>query len=78
MDQKTPNGPRLRLGGAPRGAQSTRARQEAQARPGGLRPPRVPREPPLCSINTQYSRKPRGVDENQFQPPQSPEPPDPI
>ena len=26
----------------------------------------------------QYSRNPRGVDENQFQPPQSPEPPDPI
>ena len=29
-------------GGAPRGAQPTRARQEAQARPGGLCPPRVP------------------------------------
>ena len=26
----------------------------------------------------QYSRNPRGVNENQFQPPQSPEPPDPI
>ena len=32
----------LRLGGAPRGQQPTRARQEAQARPGGLCPPRVP------------------------------------
>ena len=36
LDQKTPNGPRLRLGGAPRGAQPTRAR------PGGLCPRRVP------------------------------------
>ena len=39
-------------GGAPRGAQPTRARQEAQARSGGLCPPRVPPGPPLCSINT--------------------------
>ena len=38
LDQKTPNGPRLRLGGAPRRAQPTRTRQEAQARPGGLCP----------------------------------------
>ena len=29
-------------GGYPEGAQPTRARQEAQARPGGLCPPRVP------------------------------------
>ena len=29
-------------GGAPRGAQPTRVRQEAHARPGGLCPPRVP------------------------------------
>ena len=29
-------------GGAPRGAQPTRARQESQARPGGLCPPGVP------------------------------------
>ena len=29
-------------GGAPREAQPTRARQDAQARPGGLCPPRVP------------------------------------
>ena len=40
-------------GGAPRGAQITRARLEAQARPGGLCPPRLPPEPPLYSINTQ-------------------------
>ena len=32
-------------GGAPRGAQPTRARLGAQARPGGLYPPRVPPEP---------------------------------
>ena len=42
MGQKEHNGPWLRLGGAPRGAQPTRARQEAQARPGGLCPPWVP------------------------------------
>ena len=42
LDQKTPNGPWLRLGGALRRAQPTRARQEAQARPGGLCPPQVP------------------------------------
>ena len=30
------------LGGAPRRAKPTRARQEAQAHPGGLCPPRVP------------------------------------
>ena len=52
MDQKTPNGPRQLLGGAPRGAQPTRVRQKAQARPAGLCPPRVPPGPPLCSINT--------------------------
>ena len=45
-------------GGAPRGAQPTRARQEAQARPGGLCPPRVPPGPPLCSINTPKIQKP--------------------
>ena len=38
-------------GGAPRGAQPTRAPLEAQARPGGLCPPRVPPERPLYSIN---------------------------
>ena len=40
MDQKTPNGPRLRLGGAPRRAQPTRACLGLLARPGGLCPPR--------------------------------------
>ena len=40
MDQKTPNGLRLRLGGAPRCAQPTRARLGLLARPGGLCPPR--------------------------------------
>ena len=41
-DQKTSNGPKKHLGATPRGAQPTRARLEAQARPGGLCPPRVP------------------------------------
>ena len=45
-------------GGAPRGAQPTRVCQEAQARPGGLCPPRVPPGPPLCSINTPIFQKP--------------------
>ena len=52
LNQKEHNGPWLLLGGAPRRAQHTRARQEAQARPAGLCPPRVPPGPPLCSINT--------------------------
>ena len=56
LDQKTPNGPRLRLGGAPRGAQPTRARQEAQARPGGLCPPRVP--PQTASLLYKYPNIP--------------------
>ena len=51
-------------GGAPRGAQPTRARQEAQARPGGLCPPRVPPGPPLCSINTPIFPKPLGSQRN--------------
>src|SRR5215216_4994054 len=58
MDQKTPNGPRQHLRGAPRGAQPTRVRQEAQARPGGLCPPRDSPGPPLCSINTPIFQKP--------------------
>ena len=78
FDQKTSYGLEKRLGGAPRGAQPTRARQEAQACPGGLCPPRVPPGPPLCSINTPKYQNPRGVDEIFIQPPQSPEPPDPI
>ena len=44
--------------GAPMGAQPTRARLEAQARPGGLCPPRVPPKPPLCSVNTPIFQKP--------------------
>ena len=65
-------------GGAPRRAHPTRACQEAQARPGGLWPPRAPPTPPLCSINTPIFQKPRGVDENQFQLPHIPKTPDPI
>ena len=40
-----PEGPSWALvapGGVPRRGEPTRARQEAQARPGGLCPPRVP------------------------------------
>ena len=44
MGQKEHNGPWLHLGGVPRRGQPTRARQEAQARPGGLCPPRVPQD----------------------------------
>ena len=47
-------------GGCPEGAQPTLARLGAQARPGGLCPPRVPPEPPLCSINTPKIHKPQG------------------
>ena len=61
MDQKEPNGPELHLGGAPRGAQPTRARLGAQARPGGLCPPRWPPAPPVCSINTPIFQKPLGL-----------------
>ena len=42
LDQKEHNGLWLRLEGAPRRAQPTRACQEAQACPGGLCSPRVP------------------------------------
>ena len=38
LDQKEEVGPWLRLGGVPRRGQSTRVRQEAQARPGGVVP----------------------------------------
>ena len=41
MGQKEVDEPLLHLGGAPRGAQPTKVRQEALARPGGLCPPRV-------------------------------------
>ena len=53
-------GPWLHLGGVPRRGQPTRARQEAQARRGGLCPPRVASGPPLCSINTPKFQKPWG------------------
>ena len=43
-------------GGAPRGAQPTRA--HLGARPGGLGPPRWPPAPPLCSTNTPIFQKP--------------------
>ena len=58
--RRHPMGRRSAWGGAPRGAQPTRARQEAQARPSGLCPPRVPPGPPLCSINTLIFQKPQG------------------
>ena len=78
LDQKTSSGPKKYQGGGPRWAQDNWARLEAQARSGGLCRPRWPPAPPLCSINTQYSRNPSGVDKNQFQPPQVSETPDPI
>ena len=53
-----------RSGGHPRWAQPTRARQEAQARPGGLCPPWVPPGPPLCSINTPKIPEPQGSRRN--------------
>ena len=56
-----------------------------QGAPGGPGAPRwvVPtsvasRTASLLYKYPQYSRNPRGVDENQFQPPQVPEPPDQI
>ena len=48
------------LGGAPRGAQPTRARLGAEGRPGGLCPPRWPPVPPLRPINSQMFQKPSG------------------
>ena len=74
LDQKTPNGPRLRLGGAPRRAQPTRARQEALV---GCAHLRCPPDRLFALEIPQYSQNPRGVDEIFIQPPQSPEPPDP-
>ena len=58
LDQKTSSGPGKHLGGAPRGAQPTRARLEAQVRLGGLCLPQVPPKPPLYSINTSTFQKP--------------------
>ena len=45
-------------GGAPRGAQPTRARQAPLVRPGGLCPPLWPPAPPLCTINSQIFQNP--------------------
>lgn len=70
MDQKTPDGPEQLLGGAPRGAQPTRARLGAQACPGGLCPPRWPPAPPLCPINSQIFQKPSGNHILEVPPPQ--------
>ena len=58
LDQKISSGPRKHLRGAPRGAQPTGARREAQARPGGLCPPQWPPAPLLCSMNTPIFQKP--------------------
>src|SRR5215216_4742663 len=58
LDQKTQVGPKKYQRGAPRGAQPTWARLGAQARPGGLCPPRWPPAQPLCSINTPIFQKP--------------------
>ena len=58
--QNTQDGPEQHLGGAPRRAQPTRGRLGAQARPGGLCPPRWPPAPPLCTINSQIFRNPSG------------------
>ena len=57
MDQKTNSGTKKHLGGAPRGAQPTRAHQEAQACPGGLCPPRVP--PRTTSLLYKYPKNTR-------------------
>ena len=65
MDQKTNNGPKKHLGGAPRGAQPTRACQGPRAHPGGLCPPRWPPAPPLRPINSQIFQKPSGVNLDQ-------------
>ena len=51
-------------GGVLRWGQPIRAGQEAQARPGGLCPPRVPPGPPLCSINNPIFQKPYGSQRN--------------
>ena len=50
--RRHPMGQKRTCGGAPRGAQPTRARLGAQARPGGLCPPCWPPAPPLCETDT--------------------------
>ena len=61
MDQNIQDGPEQHLGSAPMGTQPTRARLGAQARPGGLCPPRWPPAPPLYPINSQILQKPLGL-----------------
>ena len=61
MDQKTSSGPEKHSGVAPRGAQPTRARLGAQARPGGLCPPRWPPAPHLYPKNSQIFQKTSGL-----------------
>ena len=58
LTKRIPVGQRIR--GSPRGAQPTCARLGAQARPGGLCPPRLPPGLPLYSINTPIFQKPYG------------------
>ena len=60
LAQKISSGPGTHLRGAPRRAQPTRECLGAQARPGGLCPPRWPPAPPLCSINSPIFQKPYG------------------
>ena len=78
LDQKTPYGPRKYPRGAPGEhnlpgrAWRPRRAQVGCAHLGGL-PHRL-----FVLWIPQYSRNPRGVDENQFHSPQVPKPPDPI
>ena len=51
-----PMGQSCSWGGAPRGAQPTRARQGGPGAPGGLCPPRWLPVPPLCTINSQIAQ----------------------
>ena len=77
MDQKEDIGPWLHLGGVPRRGQPTRARQEAQARPGGcahLGCPRTasllykyPNIPETLEQATKYSSSRRRVQNHQIQ-----------
>ena len=64
--------------GVLRGEHNPPGRQEAQARPGGLCPPRVPPDCLFALKIPKYSQNPRGIDEIFIQPPQCPETLDPI
>ena len=61
MDQNTQDGPERHLGGAPRGAQPTRARLGPQVRPGGLCPPRWASRTPYLHYKLPNILKPSGV-----------------